>query len=394
MEKAEGKSYQSVDALRDDLVLFAQNIVRIQSYSGEEGKLAAFIEAKMKGLGYDEVFIDSVGNVVGRVGSGPVSIMFDSHMDTVEVQDPDKWKVPPFSGEIVDGRLYGRGAVDMKGALASSVFAVPLAKAQGWTQGKTVYVTCTVNEEDCDGRNLEHLFAETDIRPTYFVTCEPSSNEIALGHTGKAQIVIKTKGVSAAACRPHKGVNAVYKMGEIIRRVEALNQRLSSVEGQHGTVTLSDIRCKSASLNAVPSECTIHLDRRMVLGETEDGIRREMDELVAGTDATWEVYKIYSTSWTGKQIEYTPFHEAWQIDPQHTLTQKMLESYRQVFGKEHGDFHVWLGGTNAVTPVAMGIPCIGFGPGEDFLSHVSDESCSVEEIIKACEFYAALIQKI
>lgn len=394
MAVCQGEIKDVVMAMQDELIKFAQNIVQIQSYSSHEGKLAKFIQMKMNELGYDEVYIDSTGNVVGRVGNGPVSIMFDSHMDTVEVNDPEKWKEPPFSGNIADGRLYGRGAVDMKAALASSVFAAAAAKRVGIPDSCTVYVTCTVNEEDCDGRNLEHLFAEKKIVPDYYVTCEPSSNEIALGHTGKAMVEIHTKGVSAAACRPFNGVNAVYKMADIIKRVNALNEKLSAVEGEHGTVTLSNITCETASLNAVPSGCTICLDRRMVLGETEAQVRQEMDELVAGTDATWEILTITATSWTGSEIVYHPFHEAWQIDPEHKLTRTMLNAYQDVFGKEHGPFHKWLGGSNAVTPVALGVPSIGFGPGEDFLSHVSNESCNVEEIVKACEFYTTVIETL
>lgn len=383
---------------QESLIEFAQEIVRIRSYSSEEGRLAEFIRRQMLALGYDEVYIDSIGNVVGRIGSGQTSIMLDSHMDTVEVQDPDKWDLDPFGAEIKDGRIWGRGSVDMKSALASSVYAPLIARGMGWMEGRTVYITCTVNEEDCDGQNLKSLFAEKHLRPDYFITCEPSSNEIALGHTGKAQIRIRTKGKSAAACRPQNGVNAVYKMREIIGRVEALNEALTR-EGEqlhqpHGTVILSDISCVSASYNAVPSECEIYLDRRMVLGETAQKVRDEMDALVAGTDAVWEVGTLYTKSWTGQQIAYEPFHEAWQIDPAHPLTQACLSAYEEVFGRPHGPWHVWVGGTNAVTPVSMGIPCIGFGPGEDYLSHVANENCIVSEIIDAARYYAVVIRKL
>lgn len=378
----------------EELIAFAQDVVRTRSYSGEEEELARFISEKMRDLGYDEISIDRVGNVVGRLGDGPISIMFDAHMDTVEASDPDAWTVPPFSGEIKGGRLYGRGAVDMKGALASAVFGPVLANELGWIAGHTVYVTCTVNEEDCAGENLRSLFEELDIRPDFFVTCEPSSNEIALGHNGKAQIAITTKGVSAAASRPQNGVNAVYKMVEIIQRVEARNERLSAIGDPHGTITISNISSVSASLNAVPSECSIYLDRRMVVGETSEDIREEADALVEGTDATWEIGTLHSTSWTGKQIDYEPMNEAWLIETDHPLTQACRVAYEEVFDRPHGAYHVWVGGTNAVTPVAMGIPSIGFGPGEDFLSHVPNENCIVDEIITAAQFYAALIHKL
>lgn len=122
--------------------------------------------------------------------------MFDSHVDTVTVNDEASWDVPPFSGEIVDGFLWGRGSVDMKAAAAASIYAAAIAKDRGLAAGKTIYVSCTVFEEDCDGENRKHLFQEYRIKPGCMVICEPSANVITMGHKGKAQIVIKTKGVS------------------------------------------------------------------------------------------------------------------------------------------------------------------------------------------------------
>ena len=101
------------EAYGEELVAFVQQSVRTRSYSDEEGDFARLIEARMKKLGFDEVKIDPAGNVVGRVGSGPRIIHFDSHMDTVQVNDGEEWVSPPFGGEIVDGMLYGRGSVDL-----------------------------------------------------------------------------------------------------------------------------------------------------------------------------------------------------------------------------------------------------------------------------------------
>jgi len=377
--------------IESGLIRFAQELVRIKSISGKEGDLAKRIEAEMKKLGYDEVFIDSIGNVGGRIGNKGKSIMFDSHMDTVDVFDYDKWIEPPFSGNIADGKLYGRGSSDMKCALASSVYAAAIAKKLGCEKEKTIYVTCTVNEEDCDGENLKSLFLEKGLRPDYFVVCEPSSNRIVLGHNGKAQILIKTKGVSSHGSRPQDGVNAVYKMADIITRVEKLNEKLFRSNGKKGTVALTHIACESVSYNAVPGECSIYLDRRMVAGETIEDIKAEMNELIAGTDASWEVGTLRSISWTGMNIEYHPIHEAWQIEEAHELTQACLAAYEDVFGKKHGSYHTWAFGTNAVTPVSAGIPTIGFGPGNDHLAHMTNEYCVVEDMIAASRFYASLI---
>jgi putative selenium metabolism hydrolase len=335
-----------------------------------------------------------MGNILGRIGQGPRSILFDSHVDTVDVHDAGLWAHPPFGAEIAGGRLYGRGSVDMKSSAAASIFAGALAHRLGWDAGKTIYVSGSVLEEDCDGENLKHLFAERQLRPGWVVICEPSNNRIALGHKGKAQISIKTQGISAHGSAPEKGLNAIYEMAEIIQRIEQTNTRLAQTLAPRGTLVLSRIASTSVSLNAVPSECEAYLDRRMVPGETEAGIREEMDRIIAGKRATWEVGTIRRTSWTGLEVTYEPFHLAWQIPLEHELTRACIAAYAQTFGSEPPAFDFWDFSTNAVTPVSLGIPTIGFGPGEYKLAHMRDENCPVDQILSACGFYTHLIGQV
>ena len=380
--------------IQQELIEFAQSLIRIKSMSGQEEEIIRFIEQKMKALGYDEVFIDSMGNILGRIGNGENSILFDSHVDTVAVNDEADWDVPPFSGNIIDGRLHGRGSVDMKSSVAASIYAGAISKELGFASGKTIYVSCTVFEEDCDGENLKHLFKELNLRPNYVVICEPSNNQIALGHKGKAQISIKTHGVSAHGSAPEKGVNAIYEMAEIIQRVEKANAELMKKDKPRGTLVMSRISSTSASLNAVPSECEVYLDRRTVPGETEGAIKKEMDRLIEGKQATWEVGTLHRKSWTGMDITYEPFHSAWKIDLGHELTQACITAHRETFGSDPGNYDFWDFSTNAVTPVSLGIPTIGFGPGEYKLAHMRNENCKVAQIIEACDFYTSLIAKI
>lgn len=377
-----------------ELIEFTQSLVRIKSLSGQEGEIVRFIEKKMKALGYDEVIVDSMGNVVGRIGNGEKAILFDSHVDTVEVNDEEKWDVPPFSGNIVDGRLYGRGSVDMKSGAAASIYAGVIAKKLGFDAGKTIYVSCSVFEEDCDGENLKHSFKELNLKPGYVIICEPSNNKITLGHKGKAQISIKTQGISAHGSAPEKGLNAIYEMAEIIQRVEKKNLELIKKDGPKRTLVMSRISSTSASLNAVPSECEVYLDRRMVPGETEEAIKQEMDQIIEGKKATWEVGTLCRKSWTGMQIEYEPFHLAWKIDLGHELTRACIAAYRENYGSDPVEYDFWDFSTNAVTPVSLGIPTIGFGPGEYKLAHMDNECCKVDQIVEACNFYATLIRKI
>lgn len=248
-------------------------------------------------------------------------------------------------------------------------------------------------EEDCDGENLKHVFKELNLRPDYVVICEPSDNKIVLGHNGKAQIAVKTQGLSAHGSAPEKGKNAIYEMADIIQRVEQSNNVLMSKERPRGTLVMSDISCKSASLNAVPSECEVYLDRRLVLGETEEDIKKEMESIIAGKDAAWSIGTLFRQSWTGMEVKYDPLHPAWKIDEDHPLTKKCITAYGDVFWAPPEDFDYWDFGTNAVTPVSLGIPTIGFGPGEHKLAHMQNEHCSIRKIIEACAFYAQLASK-
>jgi putative selenium metabolism hydrolase len=380
--------------LEAEIIELAQSLVRIQSLPGQEEEAIKLAEQKMISLGYDEVIIDGMGNVLGRMGDGEKAILLDAHLDTVAVNDALEWAIPPFNGVVENGRLHGRGSVDMKSAAAAAIYAGVVASQLGLTVGKTVYVSCTVMEEDCDGENLKHLFRQLNLKPDYVIICEPSNNQIMVGHKGKAQIAITTHGVSAHGAAPEKGKNAIYEMAEIIQRVEKLNEQLPTRNGRKATLVMSQISSASASLNAVPTECQVYLDRRLIPGETEDTIRLEMDQLIVGKKASWAVGVLHKTSWTGQKVRYEPFHLAWEIEREHPLTQACVAAYRHIFGAEPGSFGFWDFSTNAVTPVSLGIPTIGFGPGDYRLAHMRNESCEVRQIVDACRFYISAIQQI
>ncbi len=386
--------YTRLAEFEESMIRFAQQLIRIRSYSGCEQELAVFVKRQMELLGYDDVRIDEMGNVIGRIGEDRnPAILLDSHMDTVEVKDDCCWKKAPFGGEIQDGRLYGRGAVDMKSALAASVFAGAAARKNLVGRGKTAYVTCSVCEECCDGEALLFMLTEGAVHPSSVLICEPSSNQIMLGHKGKMQTFIVAHGVSAHGATPQYGKNAVYEMAGIIERVAQLNTLLQ--EGRDkGSVTLSNIFCTSASPNAVPDSCTIRLDRRLAWGETEQNVIEEMESLVRGKQASWVYDEISMKSWTGCELSYKPLHMAWKIAENHPLTQACSSAYRSVYSNVEPSFGYWNFSTNAVAPVSLGIPTIGFGPGDPAAAHTSDENCKVSEIVDAFRFYTSLLAQI
>ena len=384
------KVIKLADSLSPDIINFAQQLIRTSSFTGHEGNLAKLVMSKMVELDYDHVSVDSFGNVIGIVGDGPTGILFDSHMDTVGVNHPEEWRHDPFGAEIIDGKLYGRGSVDMKSALATAVFAGHIVKQLGLQKGKTLYITASVMEEDYDGEAVYSMCRQLESLPDYVVICEPSGLDLALGHKGRAMLKVTSKGVSAHGSAPEKGVNAIYKMGPILQRVEALNNAMMRQGNGTGSIALTKISSSSESLNAIPTQCEVYLDRRLVIGEDKADISEEMNTLLEGTDASWEVYDKRGKSYTGVPVVLHSFLPSWEISPDNVLTKACAKTFKIVFKREPRLIK-WDFCTNGVaTAGRLNIPTIGFGPGDSKKAHTVDECCEISQIAAAVDFYSLL----
>ena len=384
------KVIKLADSLLPDIINFAQQLIRTPSFTGHEGNLAKLVMSKMAELDYDHVSVDSFGNVIGIVGDGPTGILFDSHMDTVGVNHPEEWRYDPFVGEIVDGKLYGRGSVDMKSALATAVFAGHIVKRLGLQKGKTLYITASVMEEDYDGEAVYSMCRQLESLPDYVVICEPSGLDLALGHKGRALLKVTSKGVSAHGSAPEKGVNAVYEMSPILQRVEALNNAMMRQGNETGSIALTKICSSSESLNAIPAQCEVYLDRRLVIGEDKAAISEEMNALLEGTDASWEIFDKRGKSYTGVPVVLHSFLPSWEISPDKILTKACIKTYKITFEREPRLIK-WDFCTNGVaTAGRLNIPTIGFGPGDSKKAHTVDECCEISQIAAAVVFYSLL----
>lgn len=332
---------------------------------------------------------------MGRMGNGPKQILFDAHLDTVDALDAAEWEHGPFSGDIVDGAIWGRGSVDTKSSAVAMVYAAYLTKKLGYLDGKSLYISTSIMEEDYDGELLDCAMRENNLlHPDFAVIGEPSNLKLAHGHRGRAMYTITTDGISAHGSAPETGINAVYKMQELIGRVDRLNQKIHISGSDTGSVALTHIESRSASLNAVPDQCTIYLDRRLALGETEEMVAAEMDALVAGTDAHWKIYDAIGSSWTGKEVVLHTFLPAWEEPTNSLLTQTGIQSYQEVFGKEPELFK-WNFATNGFACAGRyHVPTIGLGPGDNILAHQKDEHCKLEDIVSAALFYAELVKNL
>jgi putative selenium metabolism hydrolase len=371
---------------------FLRDLIAIKSVSSQEEAVIRRVEREMIASGYDEVRIDPMGNILGRIGSGPRVLAFDAHVDTVDVGNPANWTVDPFRGDERDGVIYGRGACDMKGALASIVYGGRIIKDLSLEGDVTLWVVGSVQEEDCDGLCWQYIINEDKLRPEAVVITEPTNLAIYRGHRGRMEIEVRTSGVSCHGSAPERGVNAVYTMAPIVADIERLNDRLRGEPflGK-GTVTISQIRSTSPSLCAVADSATIHLDRRLAATDTLESAVREIEDLpsVKAAGAQVVVLDYAVPSWRGLTYPTKKYYPTWLLPEDHPLLQVAVGTYDELFG-EAPEISRWVFSTNGVAVMGMhGIPCIGFGPGNEVFAHMATEQIPVEHLVKAAAWYAA-----
>ncbi|MCB0314525.1 MAG: YgeY family selenium metabolism-linked hydrolase [Calditrichaeota bacterium] len=383
-------------SLEGEVAAFLREIIAIPSMSSEEGAVIERIREEMARVGFEETRIDGLGNLLGRIGSGPRVLVIDSHCDTVDVGNPDLWKVDPFQGDMRDGVIYGRGACDLKGGLASSVYAGKILRQVGVPDDVTLWVSCTVQEEDCDGLCWKYIIEEENFRPDAVLLTEPTNCNIYRGQRGRMEIKVQTEGLSCHGSAPERGVNAVYKMAPIIREIEALNERLKDDPflGK-GTVTISEIKSTSPSLCAVADSCTIHLDRRLTAGETIETALAEIRALPAFQQAGAKVWlEEYRTpSYTGKVFPMEKYYPTWVLEEDHPVLAAAVASYRNLFDREPL-VDKWTFSTNGIATMGLhGIPTFGFGPGLEEHAHSPYEQITTDHLVRAMAFYAEFVQR-
>jgi putative selenium metabolism hydrolase len=374
------------------MVRFLRDLIATKSLSAQEGDVIRRVEAEMIACGYDEVRIDPMGNILGRVGSGPRVLALDAHVDTVDVGNPANWVVDPFRGDERDGIVYGRGACDMKGALASIVYGGRIVKELGLGRDCTLWVVGSVQEEDCDGLCWQYILKEGGVRPEAAVIAEPTNLGLYRGHRGRMEIEVRTQGVSCHGSAPERGVNAVYKMAPIVADIERLNERLGGEPflGK-GTVTISEIRSTSPSLCAVADSAAIHLDRRLAATDTLESAVGEIESLpsVRAAGAQVVVLDYAVPSWRGLTYPTRKYYPTWLLPQEHPLLLAGGAAYEGLFGRPP-EIGRWVFSTNGVAVMGMhGIPCVGFGPGNEIYAHMATEQIPIDQLVQAAAWYAA-----
>jgi succinyl-diaminopimelate desuccinylase len=381
-----------VEAHRGDLIGFAQKLVQTPSMPGHEQEVAALLQAEMERLGYDRVWADKAGNAIGCMNGGKgSSLMLNGHMDHVATGDASRWPHLPFGGEIHNGELWGRGAVDMKGALAAMVYAGGLVKKLGAFLAGDLYVSGTVQEE-VGGLGAQHL--SQTLPMARVVVGEASANHLRRGHRGRVELLAHFEGRSVHASMPDLGVNPHFALARFVQGLRLLPMASDPDYGV-STVAPTTVTSEPESANVTPSAVHLVLDWRNVPGENSEAILAKLesllkDSLEAGCRGRIEVGTKELISYTGLHMTYpdafppftTPASEPWLMQAQAVLTQAM--------GREV-EIGTWRFATDGGHFAAAGATVVGFGPGDDALVHTVDERLPVDQLVESVVGYLALI---
>ncbi|MBN1402175.1 MAG: M20/M25/M40 family metallo-hydrolase [Anaerolineae bacterium] len=379
------------ESSRERIVDFGERLLRAPSLSSQEGQAADLVAREMRRLGYDAVHVDEAGNVVGKLsGGGGRSTMLHAHMDVVDPGDPADWTHPPFSGQRAEGHLWARGASDDKGCVVAQVYAGGLLREAGIQPPGDVYVVAVVNEET-GGAGTRHLLRY--LRPDVAIIGEPSGNTIRRGHRGRFEFIITWHGRSAHASAPERGVNPHFSMARFLLALRDTPLMQEPVFGGTTVVpTLSYV--DQTSSNVIPAQASVHLDWRNAPGETledADSILRGVLARTVDPDVRVELHvrSHTVTTYTGHQERVQHDVGSFLLDLKDPLLRAAHQAVEDALERPV-ELGVWTFCTDGGFVYAAGVPCIGFGPGEETMAHVRDERIEVNQLVEAVAGYMAL----
>ncbi len=380
--------FEEVDQNIPRMNEFLMRLIKTPSLSGEEEEIAGIVSDEMRALGYG-VDMDEMGNVIARRGGkNGRTILFDGHLDHIQPGALDSWSHPPYAAEVVDGVLYGRATVDMKGALAAMIYGCAAPELSG-----EVVLTLVVHEETNEGVATRKIIEEKTLELDACVLGEPTDLNLSIGQRGRCVFKIVTRGVTSHASMPELGENALYEMTSIIDRLKEVNQRLPSHPFLGaGSMAVTSITCKPGAGPIVPDYCEIQVDRRLVPQETLAGVLSEMKEYAPGAEVGLLVDELMC--YTGYATKAEQYFQGWITDRDHWSVVESMGALERGLG-EKPEIIGWRFSTDGVaTAGELGIPTIGFGPGDPALAHQPNERIALADVASAAQGYCALAYRL
>ena len=371
-----------------DVVELAADLISIGSLSSGERTVADRCCEELRALGF-RVSVDEAGNVLAEVGEGSPRVLFDGHLDTVAANP--NWSRDPLEPVLERDSLFGLGAVDMKGPIAAMMFGVADAAAAGKVRG-TVGVSLSTLEEVLEGAALAvvvHRF-----RPDVVIIAEPSDLRLMLGQRGRAEITVDLRGIAAHAAFPERGVNALDAAVAFLGALADRPEPSHPVLGRGILVATEATTEPMPGVSVVPSRAGLRLDRRTLPEESSDAV---LNELIPALDAARAVGAYASAeittgelmTYTGHRLRGERFLPAWITPPDGALAQAAERALSVALGAvEVSNYGFCTNGS--LTAGRLGIPTIGFGPGNPEQAHQADEHIPVSDLERGRTGFAAL----
>lgn len=382
--------------MKIDPVELCRELVRIPSLSGQEGALMSQVQTNMQVLGFNEIWQDRYGNTVGVIrGTKPGNarrLLVDVHADTVPVTSPEAWEYAPFGGELVSSRIYGRGACDIKGGLASAL--VGLASLPRDELCGEIWLSVSVAEEVIEGAATRLVLEQMKAKcgpPDFCVVVEPTQMKAGVAQKGRSGVRLQTWGVPAHTSRAELGVNAVYKMLPAIQAVRQLSLRQDDLLGNEIFELVEIVSAPFPGNSIVPDACRARVDCRLLIGETPESLLERFRQAVP-PEVEVDLWPVSVDLYTGEQLEWRDFHAAWSISQEHPLPAALLQALRDA---SHPDeIYTVPYCCNASVVTQAGVPVVVFGPGDIAQAHTVDEWVSAAELVQAARVYASLATKL
>jgi succinyl-diaminopimelate desuccinylase len=359
-----------------------QELVKINSENppGNEKEIAKFIYDYLVDSKIPAELIKIEGNrfdVVGVLGKGE-GVMLNGHLDTVPAGDLKNWKYNPFSGKIVNGKLYGRGASDMKGGVAAMLVAVKNLARENF---KRKLLLTFVADEEVALKGSEYLIKN---RKNYFngiksgVTGECTNLKVRIAQKGITQVKLKFRGISAHGSKPELGDNAIYKAMDFIQELRKLIIRLRNKRDSllgSGTINVGRIS-GGIKVNMIPDYCEIEVDRRLIPGETPEIAIAQMKRVLKVLKLKAEIEFLNEPRLPMKLPKESEIIKIIRDTTRTSLVGESGYTEAELFYRE------------------AGFPCFSFGPGISEAAHTTNEYIPIKNLKIATSVYEEIIKKV
>lgn len=426
MAEREKRIRELADYYEANVIELAKRSIQCPSLTGEEGEVSEIYLQELKRLGYDEAFRDSWGNIIGVVHgteSGP-GIMYNGHMDHVDIGDVSEWgRYDPYGGEIDIAEInneagdqlemaeviHGRAASDTKCGIACQIYSGAILaqmKKEGYGFKGDYILSAVVMEEPAEQIGMIGFYTDTlpkmGIKLDGVVSCEATALKLYLGHRGRVELQVEVQGTTSHGSAPWLGINAVNKAAALICAIEKRYEEDYKNDSWLGrsSIALTSISCQPGAMCIVPDRCRLIYDRRLVPCESPEDAIGEIQEIIdflskedPDFHASVSVSAVPRTTYTGKEVTMPNIKQGWRIDKEHpfvTAAAKGLQSIGEPVGYGYWDFGTDL----AVICGKYNLPALGYSPMQEYYCHRAVDQCRTDFMVRALAGNVAIFDEL